>query len=398
MKLSPKNQILWPLAVVMVSLISQQLQAQFDSGSDETHGPITTVDGQTTTLQAPPDGVFHCTTVNVVANSTLNFQGNVANTPIYILATGDINIDGIVEVNGAAGVGSTGGLAGPGGFDGGNGSSAGQPEPGQGFGPGGGRNGNARGPEQNGGFDPNAVGHAQYASTAISRPFNGPVYGNNILIPLIGGSGGGAAGGLPGGGGGGAILFASNTKVVCNGIIGASGAHAGNAGAGSGGAIRIVSPQVEGTGMIFLLGGAVVNSNTATAAGAGKIRIDTLVRSFDFSYSQRASLSIGKNMVVFPPNLPKIEVIEAAGEAIDPNANLPVLVTIPPGSASLQPVKVRITNFAGTAQLKVVLTPENGPRIQADLDIDASGGGSVEGSVDVDFPANQLTRIDVWTR
>jgi hypothetical protein len=74
---------------------------------------------------------------------------------------------------------------------------------------------------------------------------NSRVYGNSLVVPLLGGSGGcGSNGGdgyngQGGGGGGGAILIAANTKVTVTGAVLANGGT-GALGGGSGGAFRIV--------------------------------------------------------------------------------------------------------------------------------------------------------------
>ena len=381
------------LAFVMGAIDS--LQAQFDTGSDGSFGAINVAAGLTETLTIPPDGVFHCTTIQVANGATLKFNKNAADTPVYLLATGDITIEGTVSVAADGPNGVNGGAGGPGGYKGGNGSTTNQPMTAFGAGPGGaggGFNTNASSASGN----PDAVGHGVYAGTVPIRALNGQVYGNAVLIPLLGGSGGGGAFNLGGGGGGGAVLFGSNTRILfINGTVDANGGAAGDAGYGSGGAIRLVAPEVSGSGT---LSANSLNPGNRNQKGGGRVRIDALVSSHTIGVPENESFSQGRNMVVFPPNLPKIEIIEAAGQTIDPSANLPVTVTVAPGSPATQPVKVRVTNFAGTAQLKVVLTPESGPKSEHDLDIDTTIGDPDEGTVNVDFPVNQLTRIDVWTR
>lgn len=83
-------------------------------------------------LVLPPDGVFHYTTVNIPAGVTVTYSHNSANTPVTILATGDVNIEGTIDLNGKKGLGivagvlsNQGGLGGPGGFPGGSGGTGG---------------------------------------------------------------------------------------------------------------------------------------------------------------------------------------------------------------------------------------------------------------------------------
>lgn len=136
----------------------------------------------------------------------------------------------------------------------------------------------------------------------------------------------------------------------------------------------------------------------AAEVGQGRIRIDTLDVSEVLGRLSkfRGSYSIGKNMIVFPPNMPKLEIIEAAGQAVNPASS--VTISLPSGSATTQSVKVRATNFGATAKLKVVLTPERGERVSYDLDIPNPGATPAVGTATVEFPGNMLTKIDVWTR
>ena len=120
---------LLPLAVAFATLPSMALA--FDSGSTEADGAFTpTVNTQ---LALPANGIFNFTNVNIPAGVTVTFQRNATNTPVTILASGDVTIDGTIDVSGGnaqdvgtAGDGNVGddglpGIGGPGGFDGGAG-------------------------------------------------------------------------------------------------------------------------------------------------------------------------------------------------------------------------------------------------------------------------------------
>ena len=173
----------------------------FNSGSTGALGDL--VVEKTKTLDLPPDGVFHCKKVTIAPGAILTFRRNALNTSAIILAQDDVLIQGTIDLSGLIGTGTAGGLGGPGGFDGGR-PGFGDTPPGSGFGPGGGRGG-LRGNEAAaagaGGFNGNAGGNSTNFGLA---------YGNNLLIPLIGGSGGGGTAfyenggsGYGGGGGGG---------------------------------------------------------------------------------------------------------------------------------------------------------------------------------------------------
>jgi hypothetical protein len=242
------------LAALALVAVDARAQSTFNSGSNGSYGVMAIT--QNTTLDLPPDGVFHCTTISVASGATLRFRKNALNTPVYLLATGDVLISGIIDVSGVNNSGAVPGEGGPGGFDGGYG----------GFGPsapanrGGDGNGPGRGVNVNQRYD--AVYGATYQQ-------NTNVYGNVLILPMVGGSGGSGGNGNPGnggGGGGGAILIASNTRITVNGGVRAMGGS-GSPGSGSGGAIRLVAPTGGGSGYLW--------TQPQGGGSVGRVRIDT---------------------------------------------------------------------------------------------------------------------------
>ena len=106
-------------ALVLTALLADRGSSQpsFNSGSDGSLGPTNiTAD---TTLAVPPNGIFNYTTITIAAGKTLSFTRNALNTPVYLLAQGDVIINGTISVNGQPGTVGFGGASGPGGFDGG---------------------------------------------------------------------------------------------------------------------------------------------------------------------------------------------------------------------------------------------------------------------------------------
>ena len=115
----------------------------FNSGSTGADGAFNPTVSQT--VPVPPSGIFNYTSVSIPAGVVITFQKNTTNTPVVILAAGDVTVAGSIDVRGtpsadvgASGVGAaqgvqgddgTPGKGGPGGFDGGRGgvSLAGQP-------------------------------------------------------------------------------------------------------------------------------------------------------------------------------------------------------------------------------------------------------------------------------
>ena len=149
----------------------------FLSGSDGSYGALNITSN--TTLDLPTNGIFNCTTISVASGTTLRFKRNPLNTPVYLLATGDISIDGAIDVSGGSPNGRIPGAGGPGGFDGGWGGYGGTGFGGTGLGgdgqgPGGGKNANC----------------SRGASFATQGGTGTTPYGNSLLVPLIGGSGG----------------------------------------------------------------------------------------------------------------------------------------------------------------------------------------------------------------
>ena len=75
----------------------------FDFGSDGTFGVISVGDNTTMTVNLPPDGIINATTVTVGTNGVLKFNRNALNTPVYLLATGNVLVRGSIDVSGKGG-------------------------------------------------------------------------------------------------------------------------------------------------------------------------------------------------------------------------------------------------------------------------------------------------------
>ena len=70
----------------------------FNSGSTGADGPFApTVN---TTVPLPPSGIFNFTSVTIPVGVTVKFQRNVTNTPVVILASGDVTIAGTLDISG----------------------------------------------------------------------------------------------------------------------------------------------------------------------------------------------------------------------------------------------------------------------------------------------------------
>jgi hypothetical protein len=390
----------------MVVLLSPALlRAQtFDSGSNGSDGAL--VVSQNTTLDLPPDGIFHFTTVTV-QGGTLTFRRNVLNTPVHILATGNISITGSISVDGSPGSNNppVGGAGGPGGFDGGDPGIQGVP-PGPGHGPGSGAGGDAN---VAGTSDASAGAAAHAALPTQTSASDGQVYGSPLIVPLAGGSGGGGGVGAQGGGpgvggsgGGGAVLLASSTRidVSANGSVNARGGSNSfrHPGQGSGGAIRLVAPVVAGTGIIRVTGGTGgVNAANGDQGGHGRIRVDTFDRTnLSLQYQPLSAVSVGTFMAVFPPVTGRLYIVQAAGQVI-PVASGPVEILLPAGTSPNQTVTIRARDFTGVVPIEVALTPSSGERqvVQSQITMTTN---PAEATINVTLPVNTRTRVSAWTR
>jgi hypothetical protein len=404
-------------ALVAVSSISILHSQTFELGSNGSYGAITLTQSQQVTLQVPPDGVFHCTTISLAFRSRLTFSKNAANTPVYLLATGDITMgsEAVIDVSGNENNGIAPGIGGPGGFDGGQGGDT----PGDGQGPGGGKSGWVANGVQFGAKPGNLEyrGSGSFttkSSSAAQTTTAGNTYGNALLLPMIGGSGGGGGKAstlqyaFGGGGGGGAILLASNTRIVFETgsppVIRANGggAQTSEFGNGSGGSIRLVAAAISGSPNL-----AIEPSNLlGSFGGYGRIRIDSFnIAGFSSNNSgsgnsprSRDFITYGSNMTVFPPDFPGLRITQVGTQVIPGTQVAPVFVLFPAGSPATQTVTVSCTNFNSTVPLRAVVTPQSGSTQTFDFTVDNTAGGTTTGTVDVQIPAGVASRVDVWTR
>jgi hypothetical protein len=371
-----KNALL-AAALATVSVVPL-VAAQFSSGSDGSYGDVIVLNGTTATLDIPADGVFRCGRVTVGSGATLRFNANPLNTAVYLLCTNDVLISGTIDITGADNVGAVPGKGGPGGFDGGFGGfgdSAPLNRGGDGHGPGGGRNG---------------TGTLPGVYAAVSGA-NDRVYGNVLIVPLIGGSGAAGVNGNPGnggGGGGGAILIASDTQITVNGTINANGGY-GPYGGGSGGSIRLVAPTGGGSGSLAAQGRA--------SGSNGRVRIDCQDNLAFRNLSVRGSSTRGTRMFVFPASTPSLHIIHAAGQDIPQGAPAAVNIELPAGSPAAQTIRVRGVNFSGTVPIQILVTPEHTAATTYDLNLNGAGNPA-EVEAQVSLPVGELVRIEAWAR
>lgn len=269
------------LLAYLVCALPLLAQAQFNSGSTGADGALdlSTCPTSLCEVQLPDSGILNYTTVNVPSNKTLGFKKNSRNTPIIMLAQGNVIIAGAIQISANNSFNVTR-EPGPGGFFGGASQQ-------NGFGPGGGR------------YDPTG-----------SDTNKGRWVGSFSLIPIIGGSGGAGISGA-GGGGGGAIVIASSTTITLSGSISANGGGS-SAKCGSGGAIRLVGNTINVSGNISAI--CSVASDTLTN---GVIRFEAPPGQLFFTGSSFPIPVISQiNPVIIPTVVPTLRIASIGGFAV----------------------------------------------------------------------------------
>ena len=393
-----------------VGLAMMPMLAQaFVSGSTGADGDFApTVN---TKVVLPPSGILNYGTVNIPAGVIVTFQKNATNTPVVMLATGNVTIAGSIYLmgtnataTGAAGDGVLGddgipGVGGPGGYDGGRGGAGtvtggGKEAGGSGLGPGGGGGSvinncgtwsyNCIG-GSGGGFA--GAGSAAWPANTTggygsTYTPGGSTYGSSLLLPLIGGSGGGGGAGKVyagggGGGGGGAILIASSGTVNIAGSIyaygGVGGATAGvgsggGGGGGSGGAIRIVATTITGNGVLNAnnnAGGVCseISYSNGGAGGVGRIRLEAEV------YTRTAASTPGHSQglpgAVFVAGLPTLSITSVGGVAVPATPTGNADVTLPATTTNPVTVVFTTTGVPAGNTIKLSLKPATGSAVTA---------------------------------
>lgn len=336
------------VAVALFALFSAgrpALGQTFESGSTGADGALNLTTPGTIVfdpvalgLADDGDNVFQFTTITIAADVTVKIPATAVNGPVFWLAAGDVQIDGIVDLNGEDGQSSQGSLdvgripsvPGAGGFGGGTGGTV-STDPTPGNGPGGGKTffSSSLGFREGGG-----AGHATAGGSSASSSIRGLPYGNNFLVPLVGGSGGAGGGfgsgfnGGGGGAGGGALLIAGSTAIRIGGTIQANGGDGGVAlggdvrfgGGGSGGSIRLIAPSVDVSGTLSAIGGAVVGSSLRNSGSVGRIRLEGFQKTFTGTANPPADFGAPFGLFLPSDPPPLVRVVSVGGVAVPSSA------------------------------------------------------------------------------
>ena len=369
--------VLWSL----VSLSQGAMAQTFSSGSTGALGAFNPATNTVVTL--PADGILNYT--------------NAANTPVTLLATGNVTVAGTISVNGAlappcsGGNPAPGGAGGPGGFDGGRGGAQGvvNTEGSVGQGPGGGA----------------LAGHGTYGAP------------NNFLalIPLFGGSGAtGSNGdtsacGLGGSGGGGAIVIASTTQISVTGAITANGGPqppvCATGLAGSGGAIRLVAPFITVPSPGQLEAKSPHNGiSTGCFGGAGRIQLEAFNFGVIPSTTPAASIvnTPGPVTAASTPaltNLPTVKIASVAGinaPATPTGSYTTADITLPGGTSNPVTVTFNATNTPVGSVFQVKAMPPSGAAVVVNSAPSTGTFASSTATATVTLPTGLTSVLNVY--
>lgn len=369
--------------------------AQVNTGSNGSDGPFNPTANTVINMATHPDGIYQYTSVNIPANVTVTFIPNANNTPVVWLVQNNVVINGTVSVSGQSPLSysAAGAAGGPGGYRGGNAAA----QPGGGLGPGGGPPGGSDGESAAFGATPT---RQPSGTTGWVPVANGTqVYGNQYLLPLLGGSGGGGAAAATGpyygagGGGGGAILIAASGQISIGGSITANGGGGGyypgsdwpSGGAGSGGAVRLVASSLRGTGSVDCLGAW---GGDGEMSGLGRVRLDVLDDNFGGQIG--AVVTRGFQPIIIPSagHLPQLTITSIAGVPV--SAPPTGVLSTPDAVLSAQqnnpiPIVVQCSNLPLGTPITVSVKPMNGSPVSA-VGYNAGTLGSSTATVSLNIP------------
>ena len=196
----------------------------------------------------------------------------------------------------------------------------------------------------------------------------GAAYGNEFLLPLLGGSGGAGGAACGGGAGGGALLIASSVSIAVNGTIGAGGGNTGSGGfcnnhvylggGGSGGAIRLMAPIISGTGSIGTGGGGTFSGSP------DRIRLEAFQHLFPSSNTNPTANFVTPGIVFIPPALaPSVRVVRVAGVDVPENSTGSfAMPDVTLDNVSAVVVEIEARNIPVGTVVRLSISSETGPQ------------------------------------
>jgi hypothetical protein len=280
--------------------------------------------------------VFKYSSVTIASNATVVFKNHLTHAPVVWLVNADVTINGTVSLDGQERLADTFRV----------------PEPGPGGFRGGARGDNAYGFFAGAGFGPGGYWNDNGSYSTYH------IYGNQQIVPLIGGSGGG--GYAPnnnndwtGSGGGGAILIAAANNITVNGLFSANAGSSSSRYRGSGGAIRLIANQILGNGRL----------EAVSETYPGRIRIEANSTSASLTANPVTGTASPTPLVIWPaPTAPTVQVISVGGLSapLDPKASLTGPssdVTI--NTTNIVTIVLQSANFPTNGTVNVYVKPRN---------------------------------------
>src|SRR6266581_6063927 len=108
-----KNTAVTCLAVFSLCFVKSASGQTFSSGSTGADGPLNITAAGVTyfdpkimgnpTLHADGNLIYNFTTINIAAGSTLKLSGNLISGPVFFLASGGVQIAGVIDLSGEDG-------------------------------------------------------------------------------------------------------------------------------------------------------------------------------------------------------------------------------------------------------------------------------------------------------
>ena len=428
-------------SVLFCLLYMSQVHA-YESGSTGADGALSPVEN--TVVELPVDGILNYTSINIPSGVRVSFKKNATNTPVRLLVSGDVFVGGVISVSGGhapdadpEGDGNTAddgdaGVGGPGGYDGGRGGRV-RPSLGNdyslysaedalavsgewGHGPGGGAAGRLE-REGSSYVDCGATGgnfsnladiiffqrkDRYYLECTANRINDIEAYGNNTLLPLVGGSGGGGdrarfgVNGAGGGGGGGALLIAASGAVNITGFIIADGGDAGtglqrsylpryNSGGGSGGAIRIIATTVIGNGVLSARAGEGAGGYRDVPASDGRIRIEA--ERMRFSGWSLPQYTLGRPGSLYFEGRPSVRIVSVGEQNVPARPSGSNDITFANALTSAVSISLQASNVPLGTVVTVNVVPVAGDLVRVDSTPLAGSVASSTATATVSLPA-----------
>jgi hypothetical protein len=201
------------------------------------------------------------------------------------------------------------------------------------------------------------------------------------------------------------VVIASSTRITITGSITAMGGNGGfycdtiSAGVGSGGAIRLVAPQLAGTGSLLARGGYPGHGFTL-----GRIKLEAFTFTFSGSTTPLAFMSLTPGPVTASSNpalinLPTLTISSIGGIAVPgtPRGSYVTAdVSLPQGTPNSVNVTLNAANIPLSTVFTVKLTPQGVPPTTISSTPSTGSFPASTGIAVVSFPPGQVSVLTAF--